>query len=58
MVIGNNKDLKTLPSSVLNLPNLKFINLAGCKVHLPEGFDQVFNVTDNSGGGFYIRKIK
>ena len=53
----NNPKLKTLPKSIMTLPNLKFINATGCNLQLPEGFDKVFNVEEGMGsGGFYVRK--
>ena len=45
----NNKELKTIPECVMNLPNLTFVNVSRCpNVQVPKALEQY-----NTGEGFY-----
>ena len=45
----NNKELKTLPECIMNLPNLSFVNVSRCpNLKVPESLEQF-----NNGDGFY-----
>lgn len=54
LALPDNPNLESIPSSVLNLPNLMFINLKGSEPKLPEGFQDKFN---NEGSGFYTKSF-
>ena len=47
IAVPNNKELRTIPSCIANLPNLTFLNVARCpNIQLPEELEQY-----NSGDG-------
>jgi hypothetical protein len=52
LALPDNPNLSSLPSSILDLPNLMFVNLKGSEPSLPEGFNNSFN---NEGSGFYTK---
>lgn len=54
LALPDNPNLESIPSSILNLPNLMFVNLKGSEPSLPEGFNNSFN---NEGSGFYTKKF-
>jgi hypothetical protein len=54
LALPDNPNLSSLPSSILDLPNLMFVNLKGSEPSLPEGFNNSFN---NEGSGFYTKKF-
>jgi hypothetical protein len=54
LALPDNPNLESIPSSVLNLQNLMFINLKGSEPKLPEGFQDKFN---NEGSGFYTKSF-
>jgi hypothetical protein len=54
--LPNNTNLKSLPKSILTLPNIKFIMLNGTNAKVPEGFSNMF-AEAQPGSGFFARII-
>ena len=52
--LPNNTNLKSLPKSILTLPNIKFIMLNGTNAKVPEGFSNMFSEAQ-PGSGFFAR---
>ena len=52
--LPNNTNLKSLPKSILTLPNIKFIMLNGTNAKVPEGFSNMF-AEAQPGSGFFAR---
>lgn len=52
--LPNNANLKSLPKSILTLPNIKFLMLNGTNPELPEGFSNMF-AEAQKGTGFFAR---
>jgi hypothetical protein len=57
LALPDNPNLESIPASVLNLPNLMFINLKGSKPQFPEGFSEKFGEEGGNGSGFYTKKF-
>lgn len=55
--IPDNPNLEYIPNSVLNLPNLMFVNLKGSNPILPEGFRNAFIEEGGEGSGFFTRQL-
>jgi len=54
--LPNNTNLKSLPKSILTLPNIKFIMLNGTNAKVPEGFSNMF-AEAQPGSGFFAKII-
>jgi hypothetical protein len=57
LALPDNTNLTSLPSSILDLPSLLFINLKGSNPMLPEGFNDRFSEEGGKGSGFFTRKM-
>ena len=55
--LPDNPSLESLPDSILNLPNLMFVNLKGSNPRLPEGFSNAFSEEGAQGTGFFTKKF-
>jgi hypothetical protein len=53
--LPNNPNLRKLPRAILNLKNVRFINLQGSTPEFPEGFENYY-VEAEKGTGFFARK--
>jgi hypothetical protein len=54
LALPYNSNLDSIPSTILNIPGLNFINLKESNPKLPEGFKNLFS---NEGTNFYTRKF-
>ena len=52
LALPDNPNLESIPSSILNLRELMFVNLRNSNPSLPEGFNNAFT---NEQSGFYVR---
>jgi hypothetical protein len=57
LALPDNTNLTSLPSSILDLPSLLFLNLKGSNPMLPEGFNDRFSEEGGKGSGFFTRKM-
>lgn len=57
LALPDNTNLVSIPQSILNLPNLLFINLKGSNPQLPEGFENRFSEEGGKGSGFFTKKM-
>lgn len=55
LALPSNENLKRLPKSILQLKNVKFINLQGTNPEFPEGFENYYK-EEMPGTGFFARK--
>ena len=53
LALPDNPNLTSLPSSILDLPKLLFINLKGSNPQFPDGFESRYSEEGGSGSGFY-----
>ncbi len=57
LALPDNPNLTSLPSSILDLPKLLFINLKGSNPQFPDGFESRYSEEGGSGSGFYTRNM-
>ena len=57
LALPDNPNLTSLPPSILNLPDLLFINLKGSNPQFPDGFESRYSEEGGSGSGFYTRTM-
>jgi hypothetical protein len=55
--LPNNPNLTSLPSSVLNLPSILFVNLTNSNPTLPEGFNDRFTEEGGGNGRLFVRNM-
>jgi hypothetical protein len=55
--LPNNPNLTSLPSSVLNLPSILFVNLTNSNPTLPEGFEDRFTEEGGGNGRLFVRNM-
>ena len=57
LALPENPSLAALPDSIVNLPNLMFVNLKGSKPKLSQPFLDKFGEEGSSGSGFFTKKM-
>ena len=55
--LPNNPNLTSLPSSVLDLPSILFVNLTNSNPTLPEGFNDRFTEEGGGNGRLFVRNM-
>jgi hypothetical protein len=55
--LPNNPNLTSLPSSVLDLPSILFVNLTNSNPALPEGFNDRFTEEGGGNGRLFVRNM-
>jgi Leucine-rich repeat (LRR) protein len=55
--LPNNPNWTSLPSSVLDLPSILFVNLTNSNPTLPEGFNDRFTEEGGGNGRLFVRNM-
>jgi hypothetical protein len=53
--VPDNPKLKELPATILEMPELLFINTNNTNLKLPEGFENEFAETEGAGTGYWSK---